>query len=149
MNPFVLYSRLPRWVDLIVLALVLAAVWLGSSLPPDDIPELGLFQHDKLVHLAEYTVVGCAIWVAGRRHGLIRLRQRLHSPWRAYLTGIVLPGMLWAVSDEIHQHFVGRDCSGWDLLADLTGLLLAVGICRFVERRWDTARESAARESAA
>ena len=94
-------------------------------------------------------MVGCAIWVAGRRHGLIRLRQRLHGPWRAYLTGIVLPGLLWAVSDELHQQFVGRDCSGWDLLADLAGLLLAVWICRRVERRWDTAREAAAREASA
>jgi len=143
MNPFVLYSRLPRWVDLLVLALTLAAIWLGSSLPPDSIPDLGLFHHDKLIHLLEYAVLGCAIWVAGRRHGLIRLRERLRGPWRAYLLGIVAPGMLWAASDEIHQHFVGRDCCGWDLLADLAGLIVAVWICRWVERRWDTAREAA------
>lgn len=144
MNPFVLYSRLPRWVDLVVLALALLVVWLGSSIPPDGFPDLGLFTYDKLLHVLEYTGVGCAIWVAGRRHGLIDLRLRLHSPAKAYLLGVVLPGALWAVSDELHQLFVGRDCSVYDWLADLGGLLLAIWICRKLEKRFDRLRENPA-----
>ncbi|MFA7332079.1 MAG: VanZ family protein [Candidatus Delongbacteria bacterium] len=144
MNPFVLYSRLPRWVDLIVLAFALAVVWLGSSIPPDSFPDLRIFSYDKLLHVLEYTCLGIAIWVAGRRHGLVDLRTRLHSPLKAYLLGVVLPGALWAVSDELHQLVVGRSCSVWDWVADLLGLLLAVWFCRTLEKRWDWLREPAA-----
>jgi VanZ family protein len=37
-------------------------------------------------------------------------------------------GVIYAVSDEIHQSFVpGRDCSAGDLIADIIGL--TVGLC--------------------
>ena len=144
MNPFVLYSRLPRWVDVIVLALALVVVWLGSSIPPDGFPDLSIFTYDKVLHLFEYTGLGVAIWVAGRRHGLVNLRTRLHSPVKAYLLAVVLPGALWAISDELHQYYVGRDCNFYDWMADLSGLLLAVWICRRLEKRWDLLREPTA-----
>jgi VanZ family protein len=138
MNPFVLYSRVPRWVDLFILAIALGVVWLGSSIPPDEFPDMSLFSYDKVLHLLEYTCLGGAIWIAGRRHGLVRLQERMKSPLLADILGVVLPGALWAASDELHQHFVGRDCDLLDWLADLCGLLLAVALTRLLERRWGT-----------
>lgn len=40
-------------------------------------------------------------------------------------------GIIYAVSDEIHQSFIpGRDCSAGDLLADIAGL--AIGLIIFL-----------------
>ena len=38
-------------------------------------------------------------------------------------------GVIYAVSDEIHQSFVpGRDCSAGDLIADIVGLAIGISV---------------------
>lgn len=110
-------SRL-RW-ESIPLVLVLGLVWFGSSIPPGDFPDARIWSYDKVLHFGEYGVVGLALAYALRGAALGSLRQ--------FLT-IVGLGLLWAVSDELHQAFVGRDCSLGDLAADLSGLLVAAAI---------------------
>ncbi len=40
-----------------------------------------------------------------------------------------ISGLIYAVSDEIHQSFVpGRDCSAGDLLADIMGLAVGLSV---------------------
>ena len=109
----------PRPVDWLPLALVLALVWIGSSIPPQDFPDARIWAYDKLLHFGEYGVVGLALAFALRRLPLRALARILY---------IVGGGLVWAVSDELHQSFVGRDCSLGDLLADLSGLLVAAWI---------------------
>jgi len=44
---------------------------------------------------------------------------------------LFVSGVIYAVSDEIHQSFIpGRDCSAGDLLADIAGL--AIGLIVFL-----------------
>lgn len=128
-------NLLPSWAELVVLALTLAVIYLGSAIPPRDFPDLRIFDYDKLLHLTEYTGLGLALWVAGRRRWLGGLLKWTESPLLALLLGVVAPGALWAASDELHQLAVGRDCSIWDWLADLGGLLLSVLLVRLAERR--------------
>ncbi|MDP2360122.1 MAG: VanZ family protein [bacterium] len=128
-------DRMPPWAEWCALGLVLAAIWLGSSIPPAEFPDLGIFSYDKLLHLLEYLGLGSALWLVGRRRWLPRIQARTGSALSALLLGVVLPGALWALTDEVHQLFVGRDCSLWDWLADVAGLLLAVALVRAVERR--------------
>jgi len=108
--------RIGRAVDALPLAAVLGVVWLGSSFPPASFPEARIWDYDKLLHLGEYAVVGLAIAFALRRSPATGVRAFLY---------IAVGGLLWAVSDELHQSFVGRDCSLGDLAADLCGLLVA------------------------
>ena len=45
-------------------------------------------------------------------------------------------GLIYAVSDEIHQSFVpGRDCSAGDLLADIVGLSIGLSVYLWYRRR--------------
>jgi hypothetical protein len=103
-------------LELLPLVLVLGLVWIGSSIPPRGFPPGRIWDFDKLLHFGEYTVVGLALAFALRRSDLSRVRALFY---------IVGAGFLWAISDELHQAFVGRDCSFGDLLADLCGLLVA------------------------
>lgn len=42
---------------------------------------------------------------------------------------IFISGVIYAVSDEIHQSFVpGRDCSAGDLIADIVGLAAGLSV---------------------
>lgn len=123
-------DRLPQAVELAALPLALLVVWLGSSIPSNSLPNLQIFSQDKLIHFMEYTGLGLAFWISGRRHWLRLLRSRCTTGFCVLTLGLVLPGALWAASDEFHQLFVGRDCSIWDWLADLCGLVLASWLVR-------------------
>ncbi|HWH71624.1 MAG TPA: VanZ family protein [Candidatus Sulfotelmatobacter sp.] len=90
----------------------------------------------KGAHLTEYAILALLIWGA--------LRNRAEPPPRPWqwstAASTVLLVMLYAASDEIHQHFVpSREASVVDVLIDTTGgalamLLLWVGGRVF--RRW-------------
>jgi VanZ family protein len=125
---FRLLKKLPGRVEWLGLALVLCIIWMGSSIPPEDFPDADIFDYDKLLHAIEYLGLGLALGFV-----LVRKRNLFHrDDWYLWILG---PGMLWAVTDELHQAVVGRDCSGLDLLADLAGLTLAVIWLRFHRNR--------------
>jgi VanZ family protein len=64
----------------------------------------------KLAHLTEYAVLGALLYRA------------LARPWLA-----ILIGGLYAVSDEIHQHFVrGRHAAWYDVVIDTVGVTIGV-----------------------
>jgi|GEM_PF-2353648 len=128
-------DRLPRALELAALPLALLAIWVGSSIPSNNLPNLTVFGQDKLIHLLEYTGLGLALWVAGRRHWIPWLRQRGAISCCVLVLTIVLPGALWAWSDELHQLGVGRDCSVWDWVADVVGLGVASLVAHGAERR--------------
>lgn len=126
-----LINMLPRQTEWLLLLIVLGAIWIGSSIPPSEFPEARIFDFDKVLHGLEYLVLGLSI-------GLILLRrpQLIGSEtWRLW---ILLPGLVWAVTDELHQAVVGRDCSTGDLLADLAGLTLATFLVGLLRKRETT-----------
>ena len=64
----------------------------------------------KLAHLTEYAILGALLVRALARPGLA-----------------VLLGGLYAVSDEVHQHFVrGRHAAWYDVLLDTVGVTVGV-----------------------
>jgi VanZ family protein len=80
----------------------------------------GIPYADKILHFTVYFILGTTLAWAGRR------RTGRVAHW-----GLLLGGAVYALSDEWHQSFVpGRDPSGWDLLADVVGLLLGYGLAR-------------------
>jgi VanZ family protein len=75
----------------------------------------------KLAHLSEYAVLGALLQRALARPGLA-----------------ILIGSLYAVSDEIHQHFVrGRHAAWYDVVIDTIGI--TVGVVLWTRSRWGRA----------
>jgi VanZ family protein len=72
----------------------------------------------KLAHLTEYAALGALLQRALARPGLA-----------------ILAGGLYAVTDEIHQHFVrGRHGVWYDVLIDTVGV--SVGVLAWSRSRW-------------
>ena len=116
-------SRLRAWVPVVLWA---AVIFAFSSIPSLG---TGLGTWDlvlrKLAHTAEYAVLGGLLLRAVRR------------PWPA-----IALGALYAVSDEVHQHFVaGRHGAWYDVLIDTVGVTVGVVVWRYAEtRRTETPR---------
>lgn len=87
-------------------------IFFLSSQSRFDFAPTGLWDFDKLIHLAEYGVLAAL------------LLRATHSVPVSLLTAT-----LYGVSDEVHQYFVpGRSASVYDALADLAGASLVCGL---------------------
>ena len=90
----------------------------SQSHPEDNLPSFVGLLSDKVLHVAEYAVLGGLCYMAFRYGTGDRLR-----PWAGLLA--VLLASLYGLSDEIHQSFVPfRESSGFDWLADGIGATL-------------------------
>lgn len=99
--------------------------WLSSledlSLLPGEVRE-----SDKTLHGIEYAILG-ALWFRALAGPLV--------PSRALLAAFLVSA-LYGVSDELHQRFVpGRNCDGWDMLADAMGALVGASLLWALSRR--------------
>lgn len=103
--------------DLLPAVLIFGLVWYGSSIPAEQMPDSGLLDFDKLLHFGEYSVVAFGLLWALRR-------RPLTGGIGCRLAQVLAIGLAWAILDEIHQGFVGRDSSMFDLVADGLGLLV-------------------------
>ncbi len=103
----------PRFIRIAGPAILYAlAIFILSSLPGAVVPTLGFRFGDKILHLAEYGILGFLLYRAFRG-----------TPRPFLLT--ILTGVIYAASDEFHQLFVpGRYCDFWDFAADVVGLAL-------------------------
>jgi VanZ family protein len=104
--------RLRAWAPVVLWA---AVIFLFSSIPSLS---SGLGAWDlvlrKLAHLTEYAILGALLVRALARSGLA-----------------ILLGGLYAVSDEVHQHFVrGRHGAWYDVLLDTVGVAIGVLVWR-------------------
>jgi VanZ family protein len=104
--------RLRAWAPVVLWA---AVIFAFSSIPSLS---SGLGGWDlvlrKLAHLTEYAILGALLVRALARSGLA-----------------ILLGGLYAVSDEVHQHFVrGRHGAWYDVLLDTVGVAIGVLVWR-------------------
>ena len=116
----------------ILAGLYLGLIWVGSSMSSDEVPSIGRLFYDKVMHCAEFTVLGFLL-----THALMATfpgRPMIRIALTAWLAAVG-----WGVLDEMHQAFVpGRSSEILDLLADAVGAALGTGIrCAFATlRRW-------------
>ncbi len=114
-----------RWGPVAIYVLLI--FYLSSLSDPPGAPRVPHF--DKLVHLAEYAVLGFLI---GRALGLTGKRDR-YLVFLAISAGI---GAGVALADELYQSTVsGRDASPLDFLANLAGLSLSLVLLRALAAR--------------
>lgn len=117
-------------VSLILYCLLIIIV---SHLPINDSGSELMVLNDKIVHTLEYFILGI---LSFRYFHIARNKKRTSS---YFLT--LSFGALFALSDEIHQGFVGYMGSGlfgsvrnpeiFDFLADVTGIALSVTVLYF------------------
>ena len=93
---------------------------LAEWLQADE--DLVSFVVRKSAHFTEFLILGVSLFLTVRD---LRKRPSFWIPW--------LIGAAYAVSDELHQHFVpGRSCEVRDMIIDACGVLAGVTICRWV-----------------
>lgn len=101
------FSLMLAWMGLI---------WILSSLPSEDLPSVKIWGIDKVAHLGIYLVWGIL--------AVLFLNKRKASVSMVCFSFSVM--LLIAALDEYHQHYIpGRQVSGYDFLANATGLILA------------------------
>jgi VanZ family protein len=104
------------------------AIFCASSIPSNAMPRSIILSQDKLIHMGVYAVLGFVLY-RGIRRGTTWMWDT--AGWVTF--GI---GVLYGASDEFHQHFVpGRSMDIYDLLADAIGIVCAIGVARYLERR--------------
>ena len=125
-------GRLLLWAPV---ALLLGYAFFLSAQSPSGMPNLGpwFWEKDKVEHAVYFFVTG-----------LLAVRAaRFGEGWSRGKTAVflILAGLLWGCSDEIHQSFTpGRDVEIGDVLADTAGVALAVALGDWILRRVDLDR---------
>jgi VanZ family protein len=117
--------RLGRWLPVFLyLAIVF---WLSAQSRPLPFLPPELWGLDKLLHAAEYAVLGGLLASALGGEGLAARRVVL---WAAILASG------YGASDEIHQAFVpDRSCDLRDWIADAAGAAVGAGFTAFLQVR--------------
>ncbi len=96
-----------------------------SAIPGKGLPTPPFVSFDKLLHVLEFGLFGYLLALAFQRGGSKFMQEN-------WLVIALVVGLLYAASDEWHQHFVpGRTPSVADILADGVGLIAAQALYRF------------------
>lgn len=100
------------------LALFYALAIFAVSSIPQATPPFGFKLEDKLLHFIEYAIFSLFLFLAFYASGREFFRKHVFL-----LSSLI--GMLYAVSDEIHQKFVpGRESEFLDFVADCLGIVV-------------------------
>jgi VanZ family protein len=103
-------------------------IFIGSSIPGKSLPDFSILSVDKLIHAGIYAVL---TWFGVMSFKTINPNLSFR---RIYLY-VFLIHFFYAISDEWHQSFVpNRSCELFDVLADLTGIALAIGLYHWYMR---------------
>jgi VanZ family protein len=104
-----------------------AVIFYVSSLEKIELPLEVISFNDLLFHAAAYFLFGLTLMLAA-----YPWNASLDYTMRVYII-LGLIGVLYGLSDEIHQSFVpNRTCTISDFLADSFGVILAL----LIESRW-------------
>jgi VanZ family protein len=101
--------------------LLAIAIFILSSKPQLNPPDLGFEIQDKFYHFIFYALFG---YLVARSFFLLKFSLIFH---KYYLVLAIIFSAVYGLSDEIHQYYVpGRFCSLGDFVAD--GLGSATGV---------------------
>ena len=104
--------------------LIMAILFHFSSKPGTELPSL-FFGSDKILHTIAYAALGCSFsfWFKPALWKKFPIRIALV---------VFLLTVLYGASDEFHQSFTpGRFVSGYDIIADGIGAILAIVAYRY------------------
>ena len=102
------------------MGLYILAILAASSIPGKSLPKLVVLSPDKLLHIAEYGILGFLAYKSFKRFSL----------------KIIIGLMFFACLDEIWQSFIpGRLPSILDVIADIIGFIIASGTMYYYSRK--------------
>ena len=105
------------------------AIFIESSFPSDDYPDLKFEFADKFVHMGIYFVLFLTAYFSFSNQSKFLYLQR--NP----LLVAFLIVSVYGASDEIHQYFVpGRSCDIFDWIADVIGTALGIVAILFIKK---------------
>jgi VanZ family protein len=111
----------PLLAWMIIIFVLSAMPGSGSTYSPMPV---SLYLERKGAHVVEYFVLTVLAWRF--------FRYALHQKGRGAFLGAILFSLLYALSDEFHQHFVfGREGKASDVLIDSLGIALATIALRY------------------
>ena len=101
-----------------------------SSIHGSDLPEVGIPNIDKVVHIAEYLVLG-----------FLLIRAISGSFQNISLAKIIVLAIIiassYAIFDEWHQQFIqGRVCDFCDFIADFIGANIGILLYKARGMKW-------------
>ena len=100
-------------------------IFIMSSIPGYEFPDLPFYSFDKIVHTIEFGLFGMLLFRA------FRYPKPLKHPYLLTLC----TGIPYAALDELHQLFVpGRFASIADFVMDVLGLVVFAGISARLNR---------------
>ena len=92
---------------------------IGSSLKGTSIPKSYIFTLDKLIHIIEYFTFGVLLYFS-----IVGIAKY------SIILSFIL-GTFYSFIDELYQSTVfARDASGFDIIADIIGLILSAFFVR-------------------
>ena len=110
-------GRIKSYLPAIVWAVLILAV---SSIPGLSTPGLGFSMADKIVHFAEYFILG---YLTARAISAFN-KEPLKIFW---MSSAITSG--YGILDEFHQLLIpGRTAEGLDMIADILGSILAAAL---------------------
>ncbi len=96
----------------------LIIIFIFSSIPGDDLPDLSYTISDKIIHALIYFFAFLLFYIS-----LSHTRRDSFFHKNAILFSVIF-ATIYALSDEFHQSFVpNRDADIFDFLADFAGVL--------------------------
>ena len=100
-------------INFLTISFVLLMI-IGSSLKGTSIPKSYIFTLDKLIHIVEYFTFGVLLYFS-----IVGITKY------SIILSLIL-GIFYSFIDELYQSTVyARDASGFDVIADIIGLILS------------------------
>lgn len=123
----------PLSIARVSLAFFCLLILAGSSVPGNKIPKAFELTPDKLIHCAEYFVLGLAIFFWLAHEFSLEKRYQL-------IVITILIGSLFGILDENYQRLTpGRTPDVWDWVLDTIGVLIATLVGNyFINRKAET-----------
>lgn len=108
---------------------VVMIIFTGSSVPGKNIPGVFSLTPDKLIHCAEYAVLGFFLF------RWLQLEYAKKTLLKLSVMTLFL-GSLIGILDENYQRLTpGRSPDFWDWVLDTVGVLLAVTLMNYLSKR--------------
>ncbi len=109
-------------------AVLSIAIFIASSMPAIQPPSLGIDWQDKIFHAVAFFAYGLCVQFAV-------LGWRVTMPTSRACVYVLLIGMAYGISDEVHQAYVpSRMAEVADAVADAIGVALSTAFLGFTRR---------------
>ncbi len=109
-----------------LVVLIVLTIIGGSSIPSKNIPGIFAFTPDKLIHCAEYAVLGFFLF------RWLRLEFTSFTVTRLNITTFLI-GSVMGIIDENYQRLTpGRTTDFWDWVLDSIGVILIIVVLNYI-----------------